>query len=152
MNFVPTLTRVASLCLLAGSAHAATPTPPAAADSSAPVPATIYHPAAGYRPAAPEPASPERVWREQNRIVGATNSMMLTMGGADPHAGHAMPAAPAAQSCCANCGQQACCGKDGAADGKMACCAAMNADTPQSCAPAMPAPGAPAPHQHGGAP
>ena len=115
MTFVTTLFRVAALCLLAGVAHAA-PAPVAAADGSIPVPATVYSPALSYQAAALEPASPDRAWREQNRIVAGYNAMMLTMGGhaghgtaaPDPHAGHtamhgavlaqtsAAPAAPAA--------------------------------------------------------
>jgi hypothetical protein len=186
MTSAITLSRVAALCLLAGAAHAS-PVPVSAADAGAPVPATVYAPAAQYRPAAPDTASPDRAWREQNRIVAAQNSMMLTMGGGaqddDPHAAHAghsvgahaamaMPAsmpismpmsmrnapparcgagnaaAPAgtmsgaaAMSCCADggCDKGACCCKDGAAMG--ACCGKDAAGAPQSCAPAMAAPG-----------
>jgi hypothetical protein len=77
MTFATTLSRVAALCLLAGAAHAApvSPAPASAADSSAPVPATVYTPATGYRPAAAEPAGPAQVWREQNRIVAGGDAM-----------------------------------------------------------------------------
>jgi hypothetical protein len=156
MTFATTLLRVAAPCLLAGAAHAF---PVPAAEPGAPVPPTDYRPAAAYRPAAPEPASPDLVWREQNRIVGAQDSMMLTMGGAahGGHAGHAPAAggAPktAAMSCC---GEGGCCCKDGGCCGK-------GAASPQSCAPAAPAPNASRPaadqhhqqhqhHQHGGQP
>ena len=144
MTFTTTLVRVAAPCLLAGAAHAF---PVPAAEPGAPVPPTDYRPAAAYRPAAPEPARPDLVWREQNRIVGAQDSMMLTMGGAahDGHAAHAPAAgtAPkaAATSCC---GEGGCCCKDGG------CCGGKMAAGPQSCAPAVAAPKAsqPAAHQH----
>jgi hypothetical protein len=173
MTSAITLSRVAALCLLAGAAHASpVPVPVPAADAGVPVPPTVYAPAARYQPAAPDAASPDRAWREQNRIVAAQNSMMLTMGGqahgADPHAGHtghapaagphaghamagsgAMPAA--ARPCCAG---EGCCCKDSASKG--ACCGKDAAGAPQSCAPAQPAPasgGAPSRgHQHGAHP
>ena len=107
MTFATTLSRVAALCLLASAAHAApVPAIAAAADSSAPVPATVYRPAASYRPAAPEAAAPHQVWREQNRIVGAGASMMPAMG---DHAGHGA----AGKTCCADegCCKDSCCGK-----------------------------------------
>jgi hypothetical protein len=171
MTSVFTLSRVAGLCLLAGAAHASPVHVSTAADAGVPVPPTVYAPAARYQPAAPDAASPDRAWREQNRIVAAQNSMMLTMGGqapgADPHAGHAghAPAAAAdphaghqmagagnmsgaAKPCCAG---EGCCCKDSGARG--ACCGKDLADAPQSCAPARPAPasdGAPSGgHQHG---
>ncbi|QNA99689.1 hypothetical protein [Massilia sp. Se16.2.3] len=101
MTFARTLFRVAAPCLLAAAAHAAPAQPsiPAAA-ADAQVPAVRYVDAARYRAPAAAAASPDRGWREQNRIVGATNSMMLTMGGAghgDAHAGHGA-AAPAPAS------------------------------------------------------
>ena len=100
MTSAITLSRVAALCLLAGAAHAAPVPVSSAADASVPVPPTVYTPAGQYRPAVPEAASPDRAWREQNRIVAAQDSMMLTMGGqaqgADPHAGHAGHAPAAA--------------------------------------------------------
>jgi len=91
MTFATTLFRVAAPCLLAGVAHAspvAVPVP--AADGGVPVPATVYQSALPYRPTAADAARPDQAWREQNRIVGAYNSMALTMGA---HAGHAAPAA-----------------------------------------------------------
>ncbi len=171
-----TLSRVAALCLLAGVAHAS---PVPAADGSIAVPATVYTPAAAWRPASPEASSPNRAWVAQNRVVAAYDSMMLTMGahGAGQHAGHAAPAtdphaghdmhggahdghtgASDAGSCCASgaCGKDACCckGSAGAMSGAAmgGCCGKAGANAPQSCAPALPAPGA-APagaHQHGG--
>lgn len=168
MTSAITLSRVAALCLLTGAAHASpVPASTAAADARVPVPPTVYVPAARYQPAAPDAASPDRAWREQNRIVAAQNSMMLTMGGpaqgadphaghtgpapaADPHAGHAMAGSGAmpgaAQSCCAGGG---CCCKDSA--GKGACCGKDAAGAPPSCAPATPAP-ASGGHQHGAHP
>lgn len=163
MTFATTLVRVAAPCLLAGAAHAS---PVPAADPAAPVPPTDYRPAAVYRSAGPEPARPDLAWREQNRIVGAQDSMMLTMGGAGQqahaaHAGHtaSTPAAgsapqAAAMSCC---GDAECCCKDGG------CCGGNMAAGAQSCAPATPAPAGPQPaapqhpqhhqhHQHGGQP
>jgi hypothetical protein len=102
MTSAITLSRVAALCLLAGAAHASPVPVSTAADASVPVPPTRYTPAAQYRPAVPDAASPDRAWREQNRIVAAQNSMMLTMGGqaqgADPHAGHAGHAGHAADA------------------------------------------------------
>ncbi|MGJ9419601.1 hypothetical protein ACHAC9_17860 [Massilia sp. CMS3.1] len=77
MTFVTTLSRVAALCLLAGVAHAA-PAAVSAADGSIPVPATVYSPALSYGAPAPQPASPDRAWREQNRIVAGYDGMMLT--------------------------------------------------------------------------
>ena len=91
MTFATTLFRVAAPCLLAGVAHAspvAVPVP--AADGAVPVPAAVYQSALPYRPTAADAARPDQAWREQNRIVGAYNSMALTMGA---HAGHAAPAA-----------------------------------------------------------
>lgn len=96
MNYATTLSRVAALCLLAGAAHASpVVVSPAAADAGIAVPATVYSPALPARPAAAEAASPDRAWREQNRIVAGYNPMMLTMAahGAAAHAGHAAPAA-----------------------------------------------------------
>lgn len=168
-----TLSRVAALCLLAGAAHAS---PVPAADSRIAVPATVYTPAAAWRPAAADAASPDRMWQAQNRIVAAYDSMALTKGGhgagqhpghaapgADPHAGHAMHAAPGAHgahagasqggSCRASgaCGKDACCckGEAGATHGAGmdGCCARGAADAPRSCAPAPPAPAAA--HRHG---
>jgi len=164
MTFATTLVRVAAPCLLAGAAHAS---PVPAADPAAPVPPTGYRPAAVYRSPAPEPARPDLAWREQNRIVGAQDSMMLTMGGADhdahaahgAHAGHAPAAgsAPkaAAMSCC---GEGGCCKEGGCKDG--GCCGGNMAAGAQSCAPGTPAPAAPQPaapqhpqhHQHEGQP
>jgi hypothetical protein len=90
------------------------PAQAAAADPQASVPPTRYQSALDYRPPAPSAASPDRNWVASNQTVAATNSMALTMkplmkpmsghagrgaaeGGqdqaADPHAGHAMPAA-----------------------------------------------------------
>jgi len=89
MTFATTLFRVAAPCLLAGVAHAS-PVPVPAADGGVPVPATVYTSALPFRPAAPEAVRPDQAWREQNRIVGAYDSMALTMG---RHAGHAAPAA-----------------------------------------------------------
>ena len=95
--------RAAALCLLASAAHAST-VPAAQAD--APVPATRHQPTA-YRAPAAQDATPDRTWRDQNRIVAGYDSMMLTMAGdghaqhsapqaaADPHAGHKMQAAAA---------------------------------------------------------
>jgi hypothetical protein len=158
MTFATTLLRVAAPCLLAGAAHAS---PVPAADPAAPVPPTDYRPAAVYRAAAPEPASPALAWREQNRIVGAQDAMMPAMGGAGhdahtAHAGHAGHAghAPAAGSA-PKAAAMACCGEGGSC-----CCGGTMAAGPQSCAPAVPAPNAsqPAahehhePHQHGGQP
>lgn len=92
-------------CLLLGAAHAATATIPAAAPD-APVPATHYQSSAAYRALPAAGATPDQAWKEQNRIVAATDSMALTMaghgqahaghgGGADPHAGHGQAAAHA---------------------------------------------------------
>jgi hypothetical protein len=148
MTFAATLARVAALCLLAGAAHAL---PVPVADSSTPVPATVYRPAAAYRPAAPEPAGPALVWREQNRIVAAVD----TMPAMDAHAGHgamhgavqaktaaapatiaaAMSMRTAAAMQCGAAGESCC--KGGAT---MACCAKGDG----AAAPA------PAGHQHGG--
>ncbi|MET0983728.1 MAG: hypothetical protein ABWY02_16600 [Telluria sp.] len=103
MTFAIAFCRAAALCLLAGSAYAATVP---AADASAPVPATRYQPTV-YPAPSPPSATPDQAWREQNRIVAAYDSMALTMpadsghgahgqhaaAGADPHAGHKMPAA-----------------------------------------------------------
>jgi hypothetical protein len=196
MTFATTLSRVAALCLLAGVAHAS---PVPAADSRHPVPATVYRPALPFQAAALEPASPDRAWREQNRIVGATHSMMPAMGGhgADAHAGHTMAApdthaghgamhvaaslpmatatgphaghrmhaghaadgkaAPLSGSgCCKDgcCKDGSCCGAADAGAGMGGCCAKGGADAPPSCAPALPAAGAPPAHhhQHGGQP
>ena len=168
MTFATTLSRVAALCLLAGAAHAL---PVPVADGSTPVPAAVYTPAAGYRPAAPEPAGPAQVWREQNRIV-AGGAAMPAMAA---HAGHgamhdhaAMHGAPQAgtaaapatiaaamsmkSASAAQCGaaDQACC--------KDACCCKGDGAAPQSCARGTEgsAAGAPATapahagHQHGG--
>jgi hypothetical protein len=140
MTIDATLSRVAALCLLAGAAHAS---PAPAADGRTPVPATVYSAILPYRAAATEPASPDRAWREQNRIVGAANSMMPAPDGhgahgthaADPHAGHRMPGAHAA-------------------DGKAAPMPG-GPDAPQACGPALPAPNSappPAPHRHEGQP
>ena len=150
MTFATTLFRVAAPCLLAGAAHAspvAVPVPVPAADGGHPVPATVYSPALPYRAAAAEAASPDRAWREQHRIVGAYNSMMLTMDGhgADAHAADAKAAPASGASCC----KDGCCCK-GAAAGSGGCCAKGGDDAPPSCAPALPA--APAPHHHGGQP
>jgi hypothetical protein len=91
MTFATTLFRVAAPCLLAGVAYASPVSVSVpAADGGVPVPATVYTPALPYRPAVPEATRPDRAWREQNRIVGAYDSMALTMGA---HAGHAAPAA-----------------------------------------------------------
>lgn len=82
-------------CLLLGAAHAAT-VPAAAPD--APVPPALYQPGLAYRAAPSAPATPDQAWKEQNRIVAATDSMALTMAGhGQSHAGHgAHQAAPAA--------------------------------------------------------
>jgi hypothetical protein len=169
MTFATTLSRVAALCLLAGVAHAL---PVPVADSGAAVPATVYTPAAGYRPAAPEPAGPAQVWREQNRIVAGDGAMPAT----EAHAGHgamhdhaamqgavqvktaAAPATIAAAMSmktasamqCGGAGESCCKGAT------MSCCAKADGAASQSCAPATAAAaaGATAPvhtgHQHGG--
>ena len=133
MTFATTLSRVAAPCLLAGAAHAL---PVPVADSSVPVPATVYTPAARYRPAAPEPAVPAQVWREQNRIVGAGDAMPAMEAHAGDGAMHdhaAMHGAAQVKTGAAQCGAAS-----------------------QSCAPATrtAAAGAAAPahagHQHGG--
>ena len=143
MTFATTLSRVAALCLLAGAAHAApvspsasAPAPASAADSSVPVPATVYTPAAGYRPAAAEPAGPAQVWREQNRIAaGATRC----------RPGKHMPATIAAAMSIKTASAMQC-------GATMACCAKGDGAGSPSCAPATAAAGAPAHagHQHGG--
>jgi len=158
MTFATTLFRVAAPCLLAGVAHAS-PVPVPAADGGIPVPATVYTSALPYRPAAPAAVRPDQAWREQNRIVGAYDSMALTMGA---HAGHTAPAAdPHAGPAAAN-GTHA---GHGAMHG-----AAANAPADPHAGhrmPAAPAPSkeaanhadhgaaaapAPAAHQHGGQP
>jgi hypothetical protein len=158
MTFATTLFRVAPLCLLAGAAHAS-PVPASAADPAVAVPPTTYSPAAAYRPAAAEAASPERVWREQNRIVAAQDAMTQAMGGAahaghqmhgDAHAGHAPGAQAASTSGCACCkdGMGGCCGM-----GAMRASAGMEAEGgPQSCAAATPRPAGAGAHQHGAQP
>jgi len=159
MTSAITLSRVAALCLLAGAAHASpVPVSIAAADAGVPVPPTVYTPAARYQPAAPTAASPALAWREQNRIVAAQDSMMLTMGGqahgADPHAGHAghAPAAdPHAGHAMAGSGAmpgaaRPCCAGDG-------CCSKDPAGAAPSCAPAKATDGAESSgHQHGAHP
>jgi hypothetical protein len=169
MTFATTLVRVAAPCLLAGAAHAS---PVPAADPAAPVPRTDYRPAAAYRSAAPEPASPDLAWREQNRIVGAQDSMMPAMGGAAPdahtahaaHAGHGAHAGHAASTAAPGSGPKAaamsCCGEEGCCCKEGGCCGGNMAAGAQSCAPAAPAPTASQPaahqhpqhHQHGGQP
>ena len=159
MTFATTLSRVAALCLLAGAAHAL---PVPVADSSAPVPATVYAPAAGYVPAAPEPAGPAQVWREQNRIVAGGDAMPAM----DAHAGHgamhdhaamqgaaqvktaAAPATIAAAmsmktASAMQCGGggESCCKDDMLLQGRrrrarMICCAKGDGAAAQSCAPA----------------
>lgn len=104
MSSLPKLCRVA-MCLalaVATQARAAEPVSKAAdpADPNAAVPATRYQPVLPYR----APRQPERTadqnWKALNQKVGATNSMSLTMGGADepadstqapPAHEHAMP-------------------------------------------------------------
>ncbi len=84
--------------LLAASAHAANAPSVPAADPNAPVPPTRYQTGATYQPRPAEPATPDQAWKEQNRIVAATpgHGHGHAAHGADPHAGHAMPApAPA---------------------------------------------------------
>lgn len=75
--------------LLATAAHAASVP---AADPNAPVPPTRYQTGAAYQPRPAEPATPDQAWKEQNRIVAATPGHGHAAHGADPHAGHAMPA------------------------------------------------------------
>ena len=79
--------------LLAASAQAASVP---AADPKAPVPPTRYQTSATYQPRPAEPATPDQAWKEQNRIVAATPGHGHAAHGADPHAGHAMPAAASA--------------------------------------------------------
>lgn len=78
--------------LLAASFHAAHAASVPAADPNAPVPPTRYQTGAAYQPRPAEPATPDQAWKEQNRIVAATPGHGHAMHGADPHAGHAMPA------------------------------------------------------------
>jgi len=75
--------------LLAGTAHASPP----AANPDAPVPPTRYQPSSAYTPPAAEPATPDRNWKEQNRIVAAGASHDHAAHEHAGHAGHAMPAA-----------------------------------------------------------
>lgn len=160
MTFATTLSRVAALCLLAGAAHAL---PVPVADSGAPVPATVYAPAAGYRPAPPEAAGPALVWREQNRIVAAGDAMPATHDHAAMHgAVHAKTAGAPATIAAAMSMQTASaeqCGGAGASCCKgatMACCAKGDGAAMPSCAPATAAKAgaetapAHAGHQHGG--
>ena len=79
--------------LLAATVHAAHAASVPAADPNAPVPPTRYQTGAAYQPRPAEPATPDQAWKEQNRIVAATPGHGHAMHGADPHAGHAMPAA-----------------------------------------------------------
>ncbi|WP_305821287.1 hypothetical protein [Massilia brevitalea] len=79
--------------LLAVSVHAAHAASVPAADPNAPVPPTRYQTGAAYQPRRAEPATPDQAWKEQNRIVAATPGHGHATHGADPHAGHAMPAA-----------------------------------------------------------
>src|SRR4051812_33926490 len=58
---------------------------PNPADPQATVPATRYRSALPYHPGSPSPATAERNWKELNRIVGAYDSMALTMGQAQPN-------------------------------------------------------------------
>jgi len=83
-------------CLLAGTAHAAPAASIPAADPATPVAPTRYRPSAAYRPLSAEPLTPDRAWKEQNRIVGAAPGHDHAAPGAGAHAGHTMPApAPA---------------------------------------------------------
>lgn len=162
MTIDATLSRVAALCLLAGAAHAS---PAPAADGRTPVPATVYSAILPYRAAATEPASPDRAWREQNRIVGAANSMLPALDGhgahgthaADPHAGHRMSSAHTADGKAAPMPGSCCKGAAAGAShtGMQGCCAGSSPAAPQSCGPALPAPNSappPAPHRHEGQP
>ncbi|TQK11050.1 hypothetical protein [Herbaspirillum sp. SJZ107] len=83
-------------------AQSAAPVLTGAADPGAKVPATTYQPSIGYRPEAGAGTPPDRNWVASNATVAAYNSMSLTMkmkgmqAPADPHAGHAAPAATTA--------------------------------------------------------
>lgn len=84
------LTFLTAGLLATAAAHAASVP---AADPNAPVPPTRYQTGAAYQPRPAEPATPDQAWKEQNRIVAATPGHGHAAHGADPHAGHAMPAA-----------------------------------------------------------
>jgi len=110
MPFLVSPWRALMPCVLAtlmhAAAHAAGVNPVvAAAAPDAPAAPTQYQPSTAYKPLAALATTPDRAWKEQNRIVAAQDGMAPAMAGhghahgatvADPHAGHSMQHAPAA--------------------------------------------------------
>jgi hypothetical protein len=93
--------RRAVACLLAAFAAAPGHAQTTAPDPDAAVPETRYQPAHIGRAPAPMTTTPDRAWRENNRIVAGQAGHAGHGGHGGPaaqedHAGHAMPAAPAA--------------------------------------------------------